>query len=205
VINMPVEWIANRARLAVARRLAEVPGASAPELAAATGLHLNTVRTHLRALESDGAVERLAESGGRPGRPVVRYRLRRGPVPTGDEFLPLSALLATALAGLGPGPERVREAGLDWGRRWSRGEGGEDAVERLRLALERLGFAVELDGERLRLSACPCPLVSPDDPGMLCGLADAVIEGVLEDSSRRSERNHHDSKARRCTATISAG
>ena len=201
---MPVDSLANRSRLAVARRLAQVAAASAPELAAATGLHLNTVRSHLAALEADGAVERLAESGGRPGRPVVRYRLRRGPVPAGDEFLPLSALLATALAGLGPGPERVREAGLDWGRRWSREEGGGDPMERLRLALERLGFAVERDGERLRLSACPCPLVSPADPGMLCGLADAVVDGVLEGSSRRSERNHHDPRARRCTATISA-
>jgi hypothetical protein len=71
--------------------------------------------------------------------------------------------------------------------------------------LELLGFAFELDGERLRLSSCPCPLVSPEDPGMLCGLADAVIEGVLDGSSRHSEGNHHDSKARRCTATISAG
>jgi predicted ArsR family transcriptional regulator len=201
---VPVDSLANRSRLAVARRLAQVAAASAPELAAATGLHLNTVRSHLAALEADGAVERLAESGGRPGRPVVRYRLRRGPVPAGDEFLPLSALLATALAGLGPGPERVREAGLDWGRRWSREEGGGDPMERLRLALERLGFAVERDGERLRLSACPCPLVSPADPGMLCGLADAVVDGVLEGSSRRSERNHHDPRARRCTATISA-
>jgi len=202
---MPVESIANRPRLAVARRLAEVPSASAPELAEATGLHLNTVRAHLRALESDGAVERLAASGGRPGRPVVRYSLRRAPVPAGDEFLPLSGVLATALAALGPGPERVREAGLDWGRRWSDGADGEGAVDRLRRALERLGFAVELDGERLRLSACPCPLVSPEDPGMICGLADAVIDGVLEGSSRRSESSHHDSKARRCAATISAG
>jgi predicted ArsR family transcriptional regulator len=201
---MPVDSIANQSRLAVARRLGEVPSASATELAEATGLHLNTVRSHLQALEAHGAAERVAESGGRPGRPVVRYRLRRGFVPAGDELLPLSALLAAALAGLGPGPDRVREVGLDWGRRWSREAGSDDPAQRLRVALERLGFAVELDADGLRLGACPCPLVAPERPGMICDLADAVIDGVLEGTPRRGGRRRHDPKARRCSAAISS-
>src|ERR671937_329224 len=118
---MPVlDLFAAPSRLAVARRLAEAPGSSAPELAAATGLHLNTVRGHLQALEGAGALQRIAESHGLQGRPVVRYRLRREFTPPGDEMLPLSGLLAEALIDVDPYHASVRTEGLEWGRRWAR-------------------------------------------------------------------------------------
>src|SRR5436190_5299086 len=76
-----LDAIASRSRLAVLRRLDEAPSSSAPELAAATGLHLNTVRAHLQALESAGIAQRLTKRAGKRGRPTVRYRLRRSVVP----------------------------------------------------------------------------------------------------------------------------
>jgi predicted ArsR family transcriptional regulator len=202
---MPVvDVLAHPSRLAVARRLAEAPNSSAPELAEATGLHLNTVRARLQDLEASGTAERVLKRDGRPGRPVVRYRLRREFVPAGDELLPLAGLLAEALLSLGPKAERIRRVGLEWGRRWSR-RTGQGLEERLRGALERLGFAVELDEGRLRLSACPCPLVAPDSPATLCGLVDAVADGVLQETSVRVVRRDHDPANRRCTATLTSG
>lgn len=195
------ELLADPARLAVARSLAEARDPSAPEIAEATGLHLNTVRAHLQALESAGAVERSSASGGAPGRPVVRYRLRREFVPSGEELLPLSGLLADALLASDPDPAALREAAVEWGRRWS-SEGEGPVEERLVEALERLGFNVELEGRRVTLRDCPCPLVAPKRPGLVCGLADAVADGVLEGSARRARHHAHHPKARRCTATL---
>ena len=197
-----VDLIAHRSRLALARRLAEAPNSSASDLAAATGLHLNTVRAHLHALEASGTVERASERSGRPGRPVVRYRLRRTFIPAGDELLPLAGLLAETLIDLRPAAKRIRGVGLEWGRRWSRRSAVEAPEQRLRPPLERLGFAVELADRRLELTACPCPLVSRTQPQMICQLVDAVIDGLLEGTRERAERWDHQPAQRRCTATL---
>src|SRR5690349_8430773 len=130
-----LDLVADPVRLSVARRLGDRPGSSAPEIAKVTGLHLNTVRAHLQALEKAGAVVRDADSGGAPGRPVVRYRLRRGFTPPGDELLALSGLLAGTLAGLDQGAEGLHAFGFDWGRAWAERAGDADLEERLRGAL----------------------------------------------------------------------
>jgi cell division initiation protein len=77
--------------------------------------------------------------------------------------------------------------------------------EKLRAALERLGFEAEVKGHTLRLSGCPCPLVSPDRPQLVCDLAAAVADGVLSasGSGMRLTRRHHDPARRHCRATLS--
>lgn len=194
-----LDVIASRSRLAILRRLDRAPNSSASELAAATGLHLNTIRSHLGALESAGLVERATRRSGRRGRPAWRYRMRRSTAPRREELLPLSALLADALESLGgEGRSAVRVQGAEWGRRWSLGRGDESPSERLCSALERLGFVVTAEGGRVRLSGCPCPFVSGSRPQLVCGLADAVTDGVLESTSLRASRRRHNSKRRRC-------
>src|SRR4051794_32743521 len=197
-----LELIADPVRLSVARRLGEEPGSSAPDVAAATGLHLNTVRAHLKALESAGAVERDADGGGAPGRPVVRYRLRRALTPPGDEVLALSGLLAQTLADLDSGPTSLRALGFEWGRAWGQRADEAPVSERVRGALERLGFDVRFEGRRVVMGGCPCPLVAPSSPELVCGLADAVIDGVLDSSPRRPRRHTHRPSSRRCDATL---
>jgi predicted ArsR family transcriptional regulator len=197
-----IDLLADPSRLTIARQLAAAPGSSAPELARSTGLHLNTVRAHLAALADAGAVEREAESGGLPGRPVVRYRLRRGLEPAGDELLPLSRLLARALVESHPDPEGLRAAGLEWGRGCAAAPGEDSIEERLRAALETLGFNVRVEDGRLTLRGCPCPLVAPSRPGLVCGLADAVIDGALEGSGARARHETHDPAARRCAVAV---
>ncbi|HWO69170.1 MAG TPA: helix-turn-helix domain-containing protein, partial [Actinomycetota bacterium] len=64
---------ASRARVLDALRRAG-RGLDAFELAAAVGLHVSTVRFHLRALEAAGLVVRAVERSGRPGRPRVVHR-----------------------------------------------------------------------------------------------------------------------------------
>src|SRR5918994_769466 len=83
-------WLAGRAP------------ASASDVAAGVGVHPNTARAHLAALDEAGIAERLARSDGRRGRPVVRYRIDPGWMPAGDELLALSELPAAALAAAEP-------------------------------------------------------------------------------------------------------
>jgi hypothetical protein len=71
-------------------------------------------------------------------------------------------------------------------------------------ALERLGFDSRLEGDQLVLSACPCALVSPGEPQIICNMAMAVAEGVLAGSGsklRLTARDHHP-EMRRCTAVL---
>lgn len=197
-----IDSLADPIRLAVARHLAGNPGATAPEIADAVGVHLNTVRAHLAALERDGRVERSTR-GGRVGRPAVRYRL--GPdwqEPRGDELLGLSSLLAGA-AREGADPRRLRESAAGWGRRWSRGAEADDPKDRLVGALRRLGFTARVDERSLRLSGCPCPVVSPEGPAFVCGLVDAVVDGILEGTGVAAGPRDHDPAARRCSTQLS--
>ena len=71
-------------------------------------------------------------------------------------------------------------------------------------ALERLGFEAQLEDGELTLSACPCRLVLPDTPELLCNLAIAVAEGVIAGcgSSLRVTDRTHDPERRRCTAVL---
>jgi predicted ArsR family transcriptional regulator len=74
------------------------------ELAAATGLHVNTTREHLSSLISSGLVSALPDLSGNRGRPLLRYRIdvgtdsRRERAPRGrpDQLTALSDHMAHA-------------------------------------------------------------------------------------------------------------
>ncbi|MEU0557290.1 helix-turn-helix domain-containing protein, partial [Dactylosporangium sp. NPDC006015] len=56
-------------------------GLTAADVVAETGLHLSTVRAHLDRLAETGLLVKARASGGQPGRPAWRYRVRgRRPV-----------------------------------------------------------------------------------------------------------------------------
>jgi predicted ArsR family transcriptional regulator len=198
----PVEAIADPVRLAVARYLHRRPEASATDVATGIGVHLNTARSHLTALVDAGVVERTSDSGGRRGRPTVRYRVRADWAPQGDELLSLTSLLATAIVRLDADPDQLHGVASDWGRRWSAAAGEQSIESRLSGALARLGFAARVIDGRLRLSACPCPLVAPDQPAFVCALADAVVDGVLEGSQLGAGDRTHNPTRRRCSTDL---
>jgi predicted ArsR family transcriptional regulator len=193
--------IADPVRLGVVRYLGAHRSAPAREVAAGIGIHLNTARAHLAALERADVVERASESGGRPGRPVVRYRLRHGWAPNGEELLPMARLLSDAVRGAGS-EARLRRLGREWGLQWAAAPARGSAEESLTAALSRLAFRAKVSDGRLVVSACPCPLVSPGRPELICGLADAVCDGVLEGSGLEAATRKHDPDARRCSTTL---
>jgi len=122
---------------------------SVQQVAAQTGLHVNTVRFHLDGLVTDGLAERATEERVIPGRPRILYTVG-AEVPRPRCF----ALLAEILTGLvtsldGAGPAAI-EAGRAWGRHLvdrpapSQRVDADDATARLDRVLEAIGFQPEV-------------------------------------------------------------
>ena len=61
-----------------------------------------------------------------------------------------------------------------------------------------------LRGNEVQLAACPCPLIVPDRPTLVCDLARAVIEGFLSASGSplKVVKRTHDVSARRCSVEL---
>jgi predicted ArsR family transcriptional regulator len=173
-----LELIADPVRLSIVRQLSAEAGAPLAEIAQRAGVHANTVRSHMGELECAGVVERETAVPEGPGRPLVRYRLRPGWRLPSDDMLGLTELLAALVLRLEATSEDIEQLGGQWGRFLS-GRPGDDAVAALPRVLERLGFDAEIDGRTVRLGSCPCPLVSPEHPELICRLAAAAIGGTL--------------------------
>jgi predicted ArsR family transcriptional regulator len=198
-----LDLIADPVRLAIARHLATHGAASLPELADAAGVHVNTARPHVAAMEAARLLVSQRRRAEGPGRPAVDYRLAEGWTLSATDFLGLAELLATALVRTAPEPADLRALGREWGAYLVGRPGAKDVSDELPRALERLGFQVEVDDEVL-LFACPCPLVTPDRPEMVCQLAAGVVEGALAavgSNLRVGTRDHHP-ELRRCTLEL---
>src|SRR3954468_13133440 len=119
--------------------------ATLPQLAEAAGVHLNTARVHVAALEEAGALQaEHAPPAGR-GRPPLRYRLADDfTLPTTD-FRGLAEVLATAVARGDPRPEGLHRVGEDGGPSLAGRPGTQDLERVLPAALERLGFDARLE------------------------------------------------------------
>jgi predicted ArsR family transcriptional regulator len=199
-----LEVLADPVRLRIVRRLAEDAPASLPQLAEAAGVHRNTLRPHIEQLEQAGLIVRAeAEPAGR-GRPPIRYRLDEGWTPPTSSLQGLAELLAAAITRMQPQPDELRRLGEDWGRFvLGRADAG-DLERELPRALERLGFQARVEEEAVELSACPCPLVAPGRPELVCDLTAAVIAGLLAGagSQLRITVREHDQTRRSCRLRI---
>lgn len=201
-----LEAISNPTKLRLVRHLERAGDGSLHELADAAGVHLNTVRQHVAELEEDGALVRVDGHRAGRGRPALRYRLAPDwTVPTTD-FRGLAEVLAAALARHGATSDEIRAVGLEWGR-YLLGRPGEHDIEReLPMALEQLGFSARVDGDMLELAGCPCTLVLPDRPQIICELAIAATDGLLAGagSPLRVAERIHDPERRSCSARLRA-
>ena len=75
LIDPPAGLSVGGRRAEVLRHLRDaVASLSVADIAAQTGLHVNTARFHLDALVADGLAERTMEEREVPGRPRVLYR-----------------------------------------------------------------------------------------------------------------------------------
>jgi predicted ArsR family transcriptional regulator len=190
-----LDAVADPVRLRVVRHLSRHDSATLAELADAAGVHVNTIRGHVASLEE-------AEAG--PGRPPTEYRLVDGWGLSSTDFLELAGLLAAALVRSHPDHESVRATGADWGRYLVGRPGRHDVATQVPLALERLGFHADVDGETVRITGCPCAAVSPDHPEVVCALATGLVDGVLAASGSDVRVREHDAnpEARRCTLRL---
>jgi predicted ArsR family transcriptional regulator len=179
-----------------------------PELAAAVGLHVNTVRPHVDRLVRDGFAVRGSERRTAPGRPHVVYTLApAGPhhaasaqraarsgasdsAHDGEGYRFLATVLAAHIASRSgdPAAEGVA-AGRDWGR-WlvdrpapSTQLDAATAVARVMRVLEHGGFDPELaaDGSVVRLHRCPFRRLAEAQSGVVCGVHLGILRGALDE------------------------
>jgi predicted ArsR family transcriptional regulator len=199
-----VDAVADPVRARLVRRLASGGPASLEELAMAAGVHPNTARARLSALEAGGFVERRARPADRPGRPRTLFGLQEDWTVPDDGFLAMAELLGAALGATKPDPRALRRLGARWGRKAVTAAGPEDVHDELIRILARLGFDARVDGNRLLLTGCPCPLISPERPALVCKLVDAVVDGILDGSGSglRAVRHEHDPAGRACGAVL---
>jgi predicted ArsR family transcriptional regulator len=168
-------------------RAAEQP-LSAAEVAASTGLHLNTARFHLDALVEDGVAERTSEPRATPGRPRVLYTAE-GPAPGPRSYALLAEMLTGLVASLaGAGPAAVT-AGKAWGRhlveRVSPTErvDAEEGVARLNRVLDAIGFEPEARAAQreIHLHHCPFREVAEKHTDVVCAIHLGLMQGALEE------------------------
>ena len=154
------------------------------EIVRGTGLHANTVRSHLALLLEMGLVAVVPEARTRPGRPKLLYRAVPHGEPT-DPYRALAAELAAASAEPGVSPGEAA------GRRLARQQrdkvlesGGEvdpeTSVEMAVEGLEVLGFTTTTDplGDRLYLAACPFADLARQDRA-ICRLHHEMLGGFF--------------------------
>lgn len=195
-----LQAVGHPVRMRVLQRLAGGETASVPELADAAGAHENTVRAHVAVLEEAGLIAGEPRPAAGPGRPGVQYRLTERGERLDQDFMGLAELLAAALGRAELASEQLRDVGREWGRYLAGRPGRYDPRERLPELLHRLGYDVSVSGDEVRLTGCPCPLIAPDRPGMICELATGVLDGVLgaAGSDLRAGPAAHDPSRRDC-------
>jgi len=165
-------------------------------LATATGLHINTLREHLEALEEAGLVQRRRAAPHGRGRPAWLYLAT--PQEEKSGYAGLAATLAATIHRTSDSPrEDGIAAGREWGRDLARARGrpqdpGAPAARRhvVRL-LADIGFAPVADDRHsvVRLTRCPLLEAANRYPDVVCGVHLGVVRGALEEYGADAERS----------------
>jgi predicted ArsR family transcriptional regulator len=165
-------------------------------------LPLNVFRPHLPALESAGVLVSAERSVPGRGRRPVEYSVADGSVIAATDFFALAELLAAAVVRSDVGAAELRDLGVEWGAYLVGRPGRRDPAAVAQEALERLGFTARATGDRVETTGCPCPLLAPDRPDVVCTLACGVVEGVLRATGRERHVARHDNDPQRRACTI---
>lgn len=156
-------------------------------LVEATGLHANTVREHLEALERLGLVTRTRAAAEGRGRPAWLYGATAED-PARAEYAGLAAALASAIERSSHDPRAdAIAAGTDWGHELARTHGGPEragaAAARRAVVdlLDDLGFAPEPNARAtaVRLTRCPLLEAAHRHPEVVCGVHLGIVRGAL--------------------------
>jgi predicted ArsR family transcriptional regulator len=181
--------LSHVARVRIVHLLRDEPH-TVSRLATATGLHPNTVRSHLDVLVEAGLVDRSPDQRRLPGRPSILYRLA-DPPQDGAAHEALARVLAAALREVTADPAGAAErAGRPWGRALVAGEtvdSEEQAIERIVAELADIGFEpdVRTDGGtgdvQVLLRACPFDDLARAYGDVVCSAHLGLIRGALEE------------------------
>ncbi len=160
-------------------------GADVASLAAACGLHANTVRWHLGVLADAGIARSELEARTTPGRPRVLWHA----TPTGERGRENYRLLATILTGAAAdsdeGPARAEAAGHAWGRFLVERPPphvhvtDEDAVEAVVDVLDHEGFEPRAADGTIQMRRCPFRDLAETHAGVVCPIHRGLISGAL--------------------------
>ncbi len=158
------------------------------QICQASGLHANTVRTHLDVLHAAGRVEREQGTPKGRGRPPWLYRVAPGE--RSAQAVLAETLLDQLDAAFDPGLTRAAA------QRWATAVRGElerqtpaadpdDAVGRAATALEHLGFDARVDGvgDRIELRGCPYAALVAERP-VICDIHAALLVELLRGSGQ---------------------
>jgi predicted ArsR family transcriptional regulator len=173
-----------------------VQGAEAPldarELGTRVGLHVNTVRSHLRVLAEAGLVSARREARTRPGRPRVLYEATAEPLdaPAPVSYRLLAQILASSLAGSEHDPSaRAEEAGRAWGAHLVdrpppfTSISKKKTIDQVVRLHEEHGFSPELrrapSGQEIVLKRCPFHEAATTYPTVICSLHLGLVRGAL--------------------------
>lgn len=158
-------------------------------LVSATGLHANTVREHLEALERDGFVTRHQAPPEGRGRPAWLYEA----VPAdggSSEYAGLAATLAATIQRTSREPAQdAMAAGVDWGHQLAVEHGHPErasaaAARREVVAmLDDIGFAPQPNDRHtvVRLTRCPLLEAAHKYPDVVCAVHLGLVRGALEE------------------------
>lgn len=176
---------------------AQVEPTTLSALAAAAGLHQNTVRDHLDALLKAGLASRhAAEPTGR-GRPAWLYEATDAELETPSEYAGLASALAEAIHRRSPDPaEDAHAAGRGWGRELARERDAEPQASAIGARrevvglLDDLGFAPEADARAasVRLTRCPLLEAAHKYPDVVCGVHLGLTQGAMAEYGADPER-----------------
>jgi predicted ArsR family transcriptional regulator len=181
----------SRVRILELLQEAEAP-LDARELGTPLGLHVNTVRSHLRVLAEADLVSARREERTRPGRPRVLYEATAEPLdaPRLTSYRLLAQILASSLAGSEPDPSaRAEEAGRAWGAHLIRKPAPftsiskQETIDEVIRLHEQYGFRPELrrakSGQELVLKRCPFQEEATTYQSVICPLHLGLIRGAL--------------------------
>jgi predicted ArsR family transcriptional regulator len=204
---VPTDVLEHPVRVAIVSRLLAYEDASLDELAEHADVHRNTVRTHAALLEQRGLLERSRPThGSGRGRPRTRYRLTTGADHAFADFRTVSQLLSGALSAAGVDARTARRLGRELARSNVRRRARTLWSRQLEQELGLFGFKATVDDDAVLLRRCPCPVVSPAAPELVCNLVSGFADGVLDSlaTARRVSDGEsvHDPERRRCVLPL---
>ena len=187
-------------RMRLLRLLRETPtgpdgegGLGVQDLAARSGLHVNTVRTHLDRLVAEGLVLRHRQARSAPGRPRLAFTAVPRPDPRADDrsYRLLAEMLTGLVSDALPDAHRTSvEAGRAWGRYLAESPAPHrrtteaQAVQALLRTLDEVGFSPEVaadddTGRTVLLRSCPFLEVAEAHRDVVCSIHLGLMQGAL--------------------------